>query len=82
MPVTSKEVQTVFCGLFRIIKKLHKKTLNQTQLPTSLFIDKALKIAKLELKNSTDVNTACSKLRVQFIKKMTSRLILKSMLKS
>lgn len=80
MPVTSKEVQTVFCGLFCIIKELNKtkketkktqpKTKpKQTQPSTLLFIDKIPKIAKLQSKNSTDVNTACSKFRVQFIKK-------------
>lgn len=63
MPVKSK-VQTIFCGLFCIIKELHKRnpTNCQTQSPTSLFIDKTQKIAKLRLKNSTDVNTACSKI--------------------
>lgn len=75
MPVTSKGVQAVFCKLFCKTKELYKnpktnkkKKNNNKNPPTFLFIDKALKTTKPQLKNSTEGNTVCSKLRVQFIK--------------
>lgn len=61
MPVTSKEVQTVFCRLFCITKKLYINTHTQKRHPpTSVFIDKALKITKPQLKNSTEIQCVVS----------------------
>lgn len=69
MPGTPKEVQAGFCRLLCIRKKALQKNLKQTKPPTSLFIDKTLKITKPQLKTNTGRDTVCSELRLQFIKK-------------
>lgn len=78
MPVTSEGVQTVFRRLFCITEKLYGKQTNKT---THITIDKALKITKPQLNNSTGRSAECSKLAVKCVKKMASTLMLKSTLK-